>query len=505
MNFNIQNTLRITSPDFSANKNSHSTHHSGGNNSVTGDKFQEVEYSSLSAKILSLKSILIELFSAYSIDADYINKNLIVYFSSLSKRIEAVYFICPSNTEAQRIYEDKENIVRKQKSFDINISHLLLPIPKLISDFNNKSSHNKYFMNELEQFSNNNSNAKNQHFLVENSGLLVFPMLPINNNEESGGLPKKMERQKVFQQFIEYKLNLQANEYSIVNCKNNINNNHSYSYFIVCFNSNFNLNRFYYSQPFFNCVVFHKFCHLSIFPLIGLEEEKHFHSFLIQSQKKFSSRSSSSINNSNLKSFSIKQEPLYEIRICVNCSKKSLKLWENNSKNEMTIDDDNRKKLASASLFNCPLCFSDAQVVDEFCVFSLCFACCAVQSVVNNSLVRAIKSNVNCQCLKYYSEKTVNSNRIIKDDDDQRSADMRLVNGKNCRIKNTNNNLNNLNNLSNQHMTTTSPDLLNLKILNKYDNSKVNINSLNTLIVEDNEDTYFPKLEKFSKYSLIFL
>lgn len=100
-------------------------------------------------------------------------------------------------------------------------------------------------------------------FSVANSGLLVFPLESL-----SRFLPKKGERLRTFQLLIESTLKIRESDYRLFNCKNLINNDLSYNYFIVSFACSSVMNKFYSMQPFYDCVVLHKLSHFRLFPLL---------------------------------------------------------------------------------------------------------------------------------------------------------------------------------------------------------------------------------------------
>lgn len=279
-----------------------------------------------------------------------LKSKIIPYFDDQNGFVECFYLILSSNTVAKQIYEDKEKIMKKHKNFDLNISHLLSNISEIVKDFNNikvpRNIHSKYFSKELEKFNVNNSfNVKNEcnysEFKVENAGLLLFPMLSVPDSELYKNLPKKNDRVKLFQRFIEHILLLKPEEYFISQCHNLVNNNYSYNYFVIGFENSVNLNRFYHSQPFFNCVTFHKFSHLALFPLITDYHSKE-----------------AILKNTNF-------------------------LKRKNG--EKLLEKESQKR--------CLICHS---VFSNCCVFELCENCCLSQ--LNLNYVDVIKSVCRCSC-----------------------------------------------------------------------------------------------------------
>jgi len=104
---------------------------------------------------------------------------------------------------------------------------------------------------------------------IHESGLLVFPY-----ESNSPTFPKKVERLKIFKSLISSIMSISFEDFKIENCKNRINDDLSYNYFIISFKTKEQLDRFYNLQPYYQSIIFHKLSHCILFPLIRSYEIK---------------------------------------------------------------------------------------------------------------------------------------------------------------------------------------------------------------------------------------
>ncbi len=204
---------------------------------------------------LITKDQLKQIFESYSIEWD---KTEILFKRELNK-IQFIYLICSSNEEAKKLYNEREKIYKTNENFDFNISSILDSLNNLIDYLKSK-------INESE-----NSEKK---FHMENFGLLAFPPpgIILNKKELKKKIPKKDLINKEISKIIENSLKLNNADFLLLNPLNQITRENYYNYILVGFRSIEDLNKFYFIQPFLNCLVFHKFTHLIIFPFYRIKE-----------------------------------------------------------------------------------------------------------------------------------------------------------------------------------------------------------------------------------------
>ena len=172
----------------------------------------------------------------YEIDWD----NIEIKFNTGINKIQYLYLICKSNESAKKLYEDKSKLTKKFEKFDLGIQCLMQDMKSIIDSCNN----------------------------LFTSCLLCVPCSNLVKNFKKN-FPQKSERNKKFVELIENTLNIDHSCFTIKNCPNLISNEFiSYDYYIVTFNSKELMEKFYYSQPFYECVIVHKLTHLTFFPVL---------------------------------------------------------------------------------------------------------------------------------------------------------------------------------------------------------------------------------------------
>ncbi len=171
---------------------------------------------------------------SYGIDWD----NLDFLFRKGVEKIQFVYLQCSSNEEARRLYEDRGKIMKKWEKLEINIQSLLENIEDIIPRVRDLTA----------------------------AGLLVVPVSTVISNIKK--IPKKSQRNGVFDEMIQKILKINPGDFQISNCNNNINNEFSYDYYLVEFSSKELCERFFSLQPFLDSVIFHKLSHLKFFPML---------------------------------------------------------------------------------------------------------------------------------------------------------------------------------------------------------------------------------------------
>lgn len=281
------------------------------------------------------------------------NMKIKYYYHNTTGKIEFLYLCCSSNLEAKRIYENKEKINERFKEFDISIAHIIPEYSELLEDCN------KTIIKYKDQ-------SSKEEIKLEYSGLLVFPLHYPSNFKDISHIPKKTERLRAFQLFIEHKLSVKSNEYLISNLKNYINGNLSYTYFLISFNSYSLLNKFYHFQPFFKSVVFHKLTHLNLFPVIIPKDVK---------------------------------QHILKSKICIGCDRK---IERNNDINE-----------------------KDMKTRD--CIHELCRSCCnkSAKNALTSKVKEALKKqNIQCSCINSNSELNMNTINSRKEKTQQRKYDI---------------------------------------------------------------------------------
>lgn len=164
-------------------------------------------------------------------------ENIEIFFRKGVEKIQFIYLVLESNEEAKRLYDNRNTIIKEHSKLDLNIMTLLGSFESLVSS-------------EID---------------LTLSGLLI---VPISSQVTSKIVPKKEQRNESFKKLIETTLNITNNDYQIQNSTNLINKQFSYDYYIVSFKNTSFVDKFYQSQPFFGSVIFHKFTHFNILPML---------------------------------------------------------------------------------------------------------------------------------------------------------------------------------------------------------------------------------------------
>ena len=172
------------------------------------------------------------LFLNENIDWD---KNVIFYNEAL-QRIQFIYLQFKSQ-------ESTKNLYSKRSLIDNKLQILIQPLLEDIKNIIERISTDK----------------------ISNSCLMAIPVSLVAKNESK--LPSKSERLKKFSEVIENTLKIDNTKYTITHCKNILSNeSKSYNFFIVIFSDKKYLDKFYYNQPYFGCVIVHKLIHPIFFP-----------------------------------------------------------------------------------------------------------------------------------------------------------------------------------------------------------------------------------------------
>jgi hypothetical protein len=169
----------------------------------------------------------------FNIDWD----NCEFFFRRGVEKIQYVYLQCKTNEDARKLYEERGRLMKKGEKLEINIQSLMENISEILSRVQN--------LNE--------------------AGLLVVPVSTIVSNNKK--LPKKSQRNAQFSEMIQQILKIDSSQFKLTNCNNKINGEFSYDYYL--FESTRSaVDELYLSQPFLDCVIFHKLSHLNFFPLL---------------------------------------------------------------------------------------------------------------------------------------------------------------------------------------------------------------------------------------------
>ena len=172
------------------------------------------------------------LFLNENIDWD---KNVIFYNEAL-QRIQFIYLQFKSQENAKNLYS-------KRSLIDNKLQILIQPLLEDIKNIIERIPTDK----------------------IPNSCLMAIPVSLMAKNENK--LPSKSERLKKFSEVIENTLKIDSSKYTINHCKNILSNeSKSYNFFIVIFSEKKFLDKFYYNQPYFGCVIVHKLIHPIFFP-----------------------------------------------------------------------------------------------------------------------------------------------------------------------------------------------------------------------------------------------
>lgn len=262
----------------------------------------------------------------------YVNWEAVDFFFRKGvEKIQFVYLQCFNNDEASRLYEHRSVIIKEWQKLDLNIHCLMEPLEDLVAS------------------------AAADNGNVENSGLLVAPISYVVNSKS---IPKKENRNEAFKKLIEGSLNITDLDYKLSNCNNLVNKQFTYDYYIIQFANRELLEAFYSMQPFFESVIFHKFSHLKLFPMIHRLADK-----------------SLCMMCNNFKN----EKCLFEL--CEKCCVVQSRDHPFIKGSGMQCNDCNKDhddiRLHNPTL--CPICKADLKV--EMCSNKLCVSCCQRQTL----------------------------------------------------------------------------------------------------------------------------
>jgi hypothetical protein len=162
------------------------------------------------------------------------------------EKIQFIYIQCISNEAAQTIYSKRSDIIKRNK-LDITIHPLMEDIESIFAT------------------------VKENNLNIESACLAIIPE---TSSASSKKIPEKKKRVEVTSKLIESSLGLNASQYKLIQCKNNITQLPSFNYFIISFENREIVDKLYHLQPFNDLILIHKLIHPIFVPMIRKDEHK---------------------------------------------------------------------------------------------------------------------------------------------------------------------------------------------------------------------------------------